>query len=58
MPTVTEQSQKRQPARGLGRPVNTVWSRARRTDGRVTAIQLWALWQPHPFSKQAILADQ
>ena len=57
MPVVTEQSQKRQPAGGLGRPLNTVWSRARRTDGHVTATQPWALWQQHPSSKQATVAD-
>ena len=58
MPVVTEPPQRRQPARGLGQPVNTVWSRARRTDGHATATQPWALWQPHPSSKQATIADQ
>ena len=57
MPVVTEQCQRRQPAGGLGRPLNTVWSQARRTDGRVTATQPWAPWQQHPSLKQATFAD-
>ena len=58
MPVVTELSQRRQPARGLGRPVSVISSRAHRTDGHVTATQPWALWQQHPFLKQATVADQ